>query len=142
MKFKPLFSFALTFGLLTALAFSQNARVDGVVSSRTGSPAPGALVAVCSQPSSTASTPCTPLASLCSSRTDATCQAPNPVTADGLGNYFFYAAPGTYILQFYGPGLTTKVLPDQSLVVSQLAAANASTVVFSSTPTFTLQATS
>ena len=36
----------------------------------------------------------------------------NPLTTDGLGNYNFYAAPGKYTVQIYGPSITTKVLPD------------------------------
>ena len=36
----------------------------------------------------------------------------NPLSTDGLGNYFFYAAPGKYTIQIYGPGITTRILPD------------------------------
>jgi hypothetical protein len=99
-----------------ALSFSQNVRVDGIVSSRSGLPAPGALVAVCTQPAVTTTTPCSPLATLCSSLTDTTCTAANPVTADGLGNYSFYIASSAqnYTLQFSGPGLITKIQPDQA----------------------------
>lgn len=109
-------SLFLTFLLFSAALLSaQNVRVDGVVQSRSGAPAPGATVAVCSQPANTSIVPCAPLAPLCSSLTDTVCASPNPTTADGLGNYFFYIAPGLYSYQFYGNGLTTRVLPDQQV---------------------------
>ncbi len=63
----------------------------------------------------TSSTPCAPLANLCSNNSDTSCVSPNPVTADGLGNYSFYVAPGRYTLQFYGSGLTPRVQTDQIL---------------------------
>lgn len=96
--------------------WGQNVRIDGVAQSRTGAPAPGALIAVCSQPATITTQPCTPLVPLCASLSDVACTSPNPVTSDGLGNYFFYTKPGgaplTY--QFYGSGITTKILPDQA----------------------------
>lgn len=116
----------LGFCLLLVLVFfavdghAQNARFDGVVLSRSGLPAPGATVALCTQPAVTTTTPCTPAAALCSSVSDLVCTSPNPVTADGLGNYFFYvkngictvSAPCT--LQFYGSAVTTRIQADQS----------------------------
>jgi hypothetical protein len=108
---------ALLFGLIliacASFVHAQNARVDGVVQSRTGAPAPGAFVAVCLQPATTTVIPCTPTAPICSSAADVVCTQPNPIQADGLGNYSFYITPGTYTLQFYGSGLTTRVQPDQ-----------------------------
>lgn len=61
----------------------------------------------------TSTTPCAPLASLCSSYTDTVCASPNPVTGDGLGNYHFYVTPGHYTRQFYGTGLTARIQTDQ-----------------------------
>jgi hypothetical protein len=107
------FSFALILVACATFIHAQNARVDGVVQSRTGAPAPGAFVAVCTQPANTTVIPCTPMAPICSSTGDATCLQPNPIQADGLGNYSFYILPGTYTLQIYGSGLTTRVQPDQ-----------------------------
>lgn len=169
--------------LFSMAGFAQNTRVDDIVFSRNGFPAPGAQVAVCSQVSITAasevlstvtitstlnppqgstvtivgvsptqyngaytvlttsgtnftysnptqglgagtvfgsalvtsSTPCAPLAALCSSYTDTVCASPNPVTADGLGNYNLYIKPGHYTRQFYGSGLTARLQPDQIL---------------------------
>jgi hypothetical protein len=95
-------------------ASAQNVRVDGIALTRGGMPAPGANVAICTQPATTTSTPCAPLATLCASLTDTLCGQPNPVPADGLGNYHFYIATGTvYTLQLYGSGSTTRVQPDQ-----------------------------
>jgi hypothetical protein len=95
-------------------ASAQNVRVDGIALTRGGMPAPGANVAVCGQPASTTTAPCTPPANLCATLTDTLCGTANPVQADGLGNYHFYIAAGTvYTLQIYGSGLTTRVQPDQ-----------------------------
>jgi hypothetical protein len=58
---------------------------------------------------------CSPLAALCASSPDAVCTSPNPVTADGLGNYSFYIVPGRYTQQFFGSGLTARIQPDQIL---------------------------
>jgi hypothetical protein len=112
---------SLIFGLIlfvcATFAHSQNVRYDGVVQTRSGAPAPGAFVAVCSQPANTSVTPCTPTVPLCSSLTDVVCSQPNPLQADGLGNYHFYVAisrlPVT--MQFYGTTVTTSSLPDQTL---------------------------
>src|SRR5260370_5399311 len=53
---------------------------------------------------------CTPLA-LIYSDAALTQALANPTTTDGLGNYFFYAAPGKYEIEISGPGITTKQLP-------------------------------
>lgn len=109
----------LLFAVLACVsAFGQNVRQDNVALNRSGLPAPGALVAVCTQPATPGANnlaPCAPLANLCSSATDGICNSPNPVTADGLGNYFFYALPGTYTIQIYGSGLVQRFLPDQTI---------------------------
>lgn len=96
-------------------ASAENTRRDGVVFSRSGFPAPGASIAVCTQPAATSAVPCSPLAPLCASATDTACTSPNPITADELGNYNFYIRPGKYTIQFYGSGLTPRVQPDQIL---------------------------
>lgn len=109
--------FGLVLLICATFAHSQNVRYDGVVQSRSGAPAPGASVAVCAQGSNTSVTPCSVPVALCSSLVDVTCTSPNPVTADGLGNYHFYIAKTTLpvTLQFFGSGLTTSALPDQYL---------------------------
>lgn len=96
-------------------ASAQNTRVDGIALTRGGAPAPGANVAILSpQPANTTTAPGSPLAALCLNLTDTLCGQPNPVQADGLGNYHFYIATGTtYTRQIYGSGLSTLVSPDQ-----------------------------
>lgn len=108
-------SFYLALVLLLGCALptlSQNVRVDGVIQSAHG-PAPNVFIAACSQPANLSVTPCTTRVPLCSSLTDVVCTSPNPVTSDGLGNYFFYIPPGTYTYQFYGTGLQTRSFVDQ-----------------------------
>ncbi|HEY2546150.1 MAG TPA: hypothetical protein VGI46_08805, partial [Candidatus Acidoferrum sp.] len=36
----------------------------------------------------------------------------NPTTTDGMGNYFFYAAPGQYEIEISGPSITDKQIPN------------------------------
>lgn len=107
---------AITFLAALLLVFAsrvraQGSRYDGVVQGEQGVPASGATIAVCTQPANVTIAPCTPLANL---YTDDTLSAPaaNPLTSDGLGNFHFYAAPGTYTLQIYGPGINTYTMPD------------------------------
>jgi hypothetical protein len=50
---------------------------------------------------------CAPLATLYTFYTALT-TSPNPLTADGLGNYGFWAVPGQYEVQLYGPTVTTS----------------------------------
>lgn len=103
--------------LLAGAAFGQNSRLDNVASGPRG-PIPFATVAVCSQPANTSTTPCSPLVSLCSSITDVACIQPNPLLADSLGNYHFYAkqSQGLVTIQIYGPQVASPlVLPDQAI---------------------------
>ncbi len=104
---------------LLALAFvaaprpvrAQGSRKDDIVIGPRGTPLGGASVAICTQPAVTTTAPCSPLATLYSNAALTQALA-NPLTTDGLGNYVFYAAPGKYTIQIYGPNLTTRVLPD------------------------------
>lgn len=116
--------------LLVTAALGQNVRYDQVVSTRSGAPAAGAKIAVCTQPATTSTTPCTPLAPLCSSLTDLVCNQPNPVTADGLGNYHFYlpAAKMPVSVQFYGPNVLTGFIPDQTFGGSGVSGPNATSI--------------
>lgn len=116
-----------------AIAAAQNARYDNIVWGPRGIPAGGASVAVCTQPANTGVQPCTPAAPICASLSDLVCSQPNPVTADGLGNFHFYVRPGTYTLQYFGTGLTTTVFVDQ-----QIGGVQANTVnTFTALNTFT-----
>ncbi|GEM_PF-4884139 len=92
-------------------AWAQGTRKDDIVLNARGTPQAGATVAVCTQPAVTTTTPCSPLANLFSNP-QLTQALVNPLTTDGLGNYTFYASPGKYTIQIYGPSITTKVLPD------------------------------
>ncbi len=92
----------------SSIAWAQGSRYDNIVLSPQGKPLAAATVAVCTAAASTATTPCSPLATV---YTDATLTTPaaNPLTADGLGNYGFWAPPAKYLVQIYGSGITTKV---------------------------------
>jgi hypothetical protein len=98
------------FAAFAAEAHAQGARKDDVVFNSAGQPVGGANVAVCNSTATigTSSTPCSPLATI---YTDATLTTPaaNPFNADGLGNYGFWAPPGTYQVQVYGPQITTTM---------------------------------
>jgi hypothetical protein len=90
-------------------AHAQGTRKDDIVFNSRGIPLAGATVRVCAMPAS--GQPCTPLA-LIYSDSALTQALANPTTTDGLGNYFFYAAPGKYEIEISGPGITTKQLPN------------------------------
>src|SRR6266404_5809426 len=72
-------------------AHGQGSRKDDIVFNSRGEPLAGATIRVCAMPA--AGQPCTPLA-LIYSDAALTQALANPTTTDGLGNYFFYAAPG------------------------------------------------
>jgi len=126
-----LFRFAFLGLFLTLFCQAQEVRYDGVVQQRSGLPGPGVTIAVCTQPAVTTTTPCSPLATLYTNSGGGTvCSgtllppAPpgsacsNPMIADGLGNYHFYAAPGQYTLQFYGFGVTPYIIQDFNITCS------------------------
>ncbi len=90
-------------------AHAQGSRKDDIVFNSRGIPLAGATVRVCAMPAS--GQPCTPLA-LIYSDAALTQALANPTTTDGLGNYFFYAAPGKYEIEISGPAITTKQIPN------------------------------
>ena len=92
-----------------APAQGQGTRKDDIVFNSRGVPLAGATVRVCTMPAS--GQPCTPLAQIFSDAALTQALA-NPTTTDGLGNYFFYAAPGKYEIEISGPGITTKQSPN------------------------------
>jgi hypothetical protein len=47
--------------------------------------------------------------------TIATSVLPNPLTTDGNGHWFFYASPGIYSVQAYGPNIFEQDYPDQGV---------------------------
>ena len=88
---------------------AQGTRKDDIVFNSRGIPLAGATVRVCTMPAT--GQPCTPLA-LIYSDSGLTQALANPTTTDGMGNYFFYAAPGQYEIEVSGPSITTKQLPN------------------------------
>jgi hypothetical protein len=105
-------------GLFSApAARAQGSRHDGIVLGPQGRPVAGATIAVCTQPATITTSPCSPLASVYTDPT-LTVLAPNPLLSDGLGNYHFYAAPGTYTVQVYGPGINTFTMTDVILPIN------------------------
>lgn len=99
----------LALHVLVPAAQAQGSRKDDIVFNSRGVPLAGATVRVCAMPAS--GQPCTPLAQIFSDAALTQALA-NPTTTDGLGNYFFYAAPGKYEIEFSGPGITTKQIPN------------------------------
>src|SRR5579872_2251926 len=100
---------AVVFLIGSAAAFAQGSRKDDIVFNAQGRPMAGATVRVCT--SGATGTPCTPLAPIYSDA--ALTQAfANPLSTDGMGNYTFYAAPGRYMIEIDGPGITSKQLPN------------------------------
>lgn len=92
-------------------------RYDGIVINAVGEAISGAEIYVCTQPATTNVIPPSPLATLFTDSTGST-PAPNPAISDGNGNYFFYAAPGTYTVLVFDPfgRIPTLIYPDQEVV--------------------------
>src|SRR5579863_5735337 len=90
-------------------AHGQGTRKDDIVFNTRGVPLAGATVRICAMPAT--GQPCTPVA-LIYSDPGLTQALANPTTTDGMGNYFFYAAPGKYEIEISGPQITTKQLPN------------------------------
>jgi hypothetical protein len=91
-------------------------RFDGVVRSPQGEAVPGVLVYVCTQPATTSTIPPSPLATIYADSVGTALA--NPVVVDGNGNFFFYAATGTYTILYFDPNgrVQTTVFPDQLIV--------------------------
>lgn len=96
-------------------------RFDGTWNFAIGGAVAGGVVYVATQPNSINPTtpviPPTPLANIFTDATGGTALA-NPVTVDGNGNFFFYAATGTYTLVYFDPfnRAPSQVFPDQQVV--------------------------
>jgi len=92
-------------------------RFDGSINSAgLGQACQGVLGYGLTQPANTNVFPPTPLASLFTDSTGSTPLA-NPITTDGNGNYFFYAASGLYTLYYHDPlgRIPDEIFPDQTL---------------------------
>src|SRR5256885_10577815 len=94
---------------MVPVAKGQGTRKDDIVFNSRGVPLAAAAVRTCAMPAS--GQPCAPLA-LIYSDPGLTQALANPTASDGLGNYFFYAAPGKYEIDISGPGFSTKQLPN------------------------------
>jgi len=90
-------------------AQGQGTRKDDIVFNSRGVPLAGANVRVCAMPAT--GQPCSPLA-LIYSDAGLTQAMANPTATDGMGNYFFYAAPGQYEIEISGAGIATKQIPN------------------------------
>ena len=99
----------LAIAVFPGISRAQGSRKDDIVFNAQGRPMAGATVRICS--SGATGQPCSPLASIYSDAALTQALA-NPLSADGLGNYTFYAAPGRYEIEISGPGITTKQLPN------------------------------
>lgn len=112
----------------------QGMRRDGVAVNSRGVPLAGAAIRVCQ--AGAAGVPCTPLAGVYSDAalTEAIAQ---PVTPDGLGNYFWYAAPGIYIEQISGPGITAATREAVLACPPNSNCPNVGTAVYDMTPSGT-----
>lgn len=115
---------SLLLGLLLPLASqAQSVRFQSQAISTRGAGIANATVAVCTQPANTNTQPCSPLATLATS-TSTTSGGANPLTADSFGNFFFYAAPGRYTVQIYGPAVSGQfVTPDVEVPTAGASAA-------------------
>jgi hypothetical protein len=112
-------------------AKAQGSRKDDVVFNSRGQPQAGATVRVCASNATTTS-PCTPLASIYSDL-GLTQALANPITADGMGNFSFYAAPGRYVIEFSGPSITTYQMRDVILPTDPSQASSSALSGFSLT---------
>ena len=93
-------------------------RFDGsVTDAGTGVALQGIEIFVCTQPANTGTIPPSPLATLFTDSTGFV-QSANPVLTNGQGNFYFYAATGTYTLVYYDPTgrMPTQIFPDQAVV--------------------------
>jgi hypothetical protein len=88
-------------------------RYDNVVLLDSGRPVQGATITVCKSGSS--GTPCTPTASIFSDAALSVGITQPGFQSGAQGNYFFYAACGTYDIQISGNGLTTRTMKDVSV---------------------------
>ncbi|MHB8754958.1 MAG: hypothetical protein ACYC92_08390 [Candidatus Acidiferrales bacterium] len=91
-------------------ALAQGGRHNDIALGRDGHVAPGASIAVCTAQGiiGYGNSPCSPLATIYTDSTLATAAA-NPFVADSNGDYGFWAPPGTYQVQIYGPQIGTYI---------------------------------
>jgi len=105
-KARALLTYALLLVGCAGPAMAQGVRYNDVARTKDNRPLSDGAVAVCvANPTDPGNVgePCQPLATI---YTDATLltTAANPIAADINGNFAFWAAPGTYFVEFYSPG--------------------------------------
>lgn len=90
--------------VFSTAALAQGTLQQSDVRSTPGPVVPGATVTICTTASPLSLIPCFPKATI---YTDPAMAVPsvNPITADGNGNYQFYAPAGTYVISVTGQGL-------------------------------------
>lgn len=96
--------------LLSATSFAQGAAYQNHVENAIGETIAGAHVTVCLSNAHLTATPCTDPATIYSDQAETTPIA-NPMSTDGLGNFQFFANPGTYWIQQYDPRIVTASYP-------------------------------
>jgi hypothetical protein len=105
--------------LFMAVAIAQTqdvtVRYQGQLIGSRGLPLANQSIAVCTQPTVTSTQPCSPLATLGTS-TSTSSGGANPLTTDVNGNFFFYAAPGKYTVQAFGPQVSGQFVQPDTIV--------------------------
>lgn len=95
----------MVLGLCATSAAAQGVSYNDVARTADNTPLSNGMVAVCAaSPTNPGNVgqPCAPLAAIYTDPTLATL-AQNPINADIHGNFSFWAAPGTYFIEFYSP---------------------------------------
>jgi len=94
---------------------SAFARYDNSIDNAVGFAIAGVQVYVLSQPANTNAFPPTPLATVYADSVGT--PLANPVTTNGEGDFFFYAAPGVYTLFYFDPfgRIPNQIFPDQQV---------------------------
>jgi len=83
-------------------------------------PAPGATVTVCNYPVTNGQIPCTNLAQIYGGPTNSVVMS-NPITADGNGNFAFWAPPGNYVLTITGSDIVPYA---ETITLSSVSSSN------------------
>jgi hypothetical protein len=113
------------------LGFAQGSAENGIALTNVlgvANVVPYASIRVCTQGAT--GSPCSPLASIYSNLA-LTNALPNPTSADGNGNYTFYATPGDYVLQISSPGIATYTIND--LILPTIGASGGGVSIVSGT---------
>ncbi len=95
--------------LFSLPVFGQGIHYTNTFTSPGGGPLAGIHVAVCSPRANLKVFPCTPATSIYLDETLTTSQT-NPFKTSSTGSYSFWAAPGHYVIQLYGGGITSQTI--------------------------------